>query len=299
MSWVGFAILSAALSSIVSIFDSHLLSRRLPNLNTYLLPLGIFHGTVALVVLVFQPISTNVPFLHYMAAFGSGLLSGFGSILMLNTVRKGEISRIIPVINTSPIFVALMAVPLLGEMLNYRNWLGILLTVAGAILISLQKGSGDKKTTLQKSFFTLASCSVMFAVSSIFMKYALESLPFWNIYSINSLILAICFIAFSARPATFRDFTRLPQRNQIAALIVTGQAIVVVAMVLGTLAIQKGPVALASTVMSARPAFVFLYTIAVSRLFPTVLNEPLTRNIALLKFTAIAMIVGGVALLTL
>lgn len=145
MSWVGFAILSAALSSIVSIFDSHLLSRRLSNLNTYLLPLGIFHGTVALVVLVFQPIATNAPFLHYMAAFGSGVLSGFGSILMLNTVRKGEISRIIPVVNTSPILVALMAVPLLGEMLNYRDWLGILLTVAGAILISLQKGSGDKK----------------------------------------------------------------------------------------------------------------------------------------------------------
>jgi len=299
LTWISFAILSAALSGIVSIFDSHLLSRRLPNLNTYLLPLGIFHGTVALLVIVFQPISTTVPLLYYLAAFGCGALSGLGSILMLNTVRKGEISRIIPVINTSPIFVALMAVPLLGETLHYRNWLGILLTVAGAILISLQKGSGDKKTTLQKSFFTLAFCSVMFAISSIFMKYALESLPFWNIYSINSAVLAICFIIFSARPTTFREFKGLSQRNQVTALIVIGQAIVVVAMVLGTLSVQKGPVALASTVMGARPAFVFLYTIVVSRLFPKVLNEPLTRNIALLKFTAIAMIVGGVALLAL
>ena len=299
MTWVSFAIFSAALSGIVSIFDSHLLSRRLPNLNTYLLPLGIFHGTVALLVIVFQPISTTVPLLYYLAALGSGALSGLGSILMLNTIRKGEISRIVPVINTSPIFVALMAVPLLGETLNYRNWLGILATVAGAILISLQKSSGSQKTTLQKSFFTLAVCSVMFAVSSIFMKYALEALPFWNIYSITSLILAICFIAFSARPATFHEIKRLPQRNQIAALIVIGQSIIVVAMVLGTLSVQKGPVALASTVMGARPAFVFLYTIVVSRLFPKVLNEPLTRNIALLKFTAIALIVSGVALLTL
>jgi len=145
----------------------------------------------------------------------------------------------------------------------------------------------------------LAVCSVMFAVSSIFMKYALESLPFWNIYSINSAVLAICFIVFSARPATFHEIKRLPQRNQIAALIVIGQSIVVVAMVLGTLSVQKGPVALASTVMGARPAFVFLYTIVVSRLFPKVINEPLTRNIALLKFTAIALIVSGVALLTL
>lgn len=56
--------------------------------------------------------------------------------------------------------------------------------------------------------------------------------------------------------------------------------------------------ALASTVMSARPAFVFLYAMVLSRYFPGVASEPLTRNVILTKSAAIILVMGGVALLT-
>jgi drug/metabolite transporter (DMT)-like permease len=299
LSWVAAAIISAALSGMVAIVDSHLLSRRLPGLNTYLLPLGIFHGTVAVILLLVRPFPADVPPLHMLAALGTGAFSGIGSVMFLNAVRHGEISRIIPVINTSPIFVALMAVPFLGEAVTSRDWSGIVLTIAGAVLISVQTDGKNNRAQFQKSFFILLLCSLLFAISTILTKYALESLSFWNLYSANAGVMTLVFIAFAARPVTFRELRILPARNNILLLTLIAQSVIVVAIVLSNLAIQTGPVALASTVMSTRPAFVFLYSIAVSRLLPAIINEPLSRGILLLKLAAILMITGGVTLLTL
>jgi uncharacterized membrane protein len=299
LSWVSFALFSAILNGMVSIFDSYILSRRLPGLNSYLLLLGIFHGTIALLIWVFQPFPVDMKALPLLAALGSGVLSGASTIITLNIVRSGEISRIIPVISTSPIFVALFAIPLLGEVLNYRDWSGILLTVAGAVLISTQKGTGSNKVVIQKSFFALLLSSLLFALSTTITKYALESLSFWNLYSANAFCMAILFIIFSARPLTFQQIMKLPQRNMVFLFITLAESAIVVAVVLSNLAIQRGPVSLVSTVLSIRPAFVFVFALILSRFFPGVLNERLTRGIAILKFVAIIMIVGGVGLLTL
>lgn len=299
MAWITFAIVSAAITGINAILDSHLLSRRLPGLASYLLPLGIFHFSVGFIMLLAMPFPAGAATLPIVAAISTGFIGGIASVITLNIIRQGEVSRIIPVVNTSPLFVAIFAVPLLGEMLNARDWTGIVLTVAGAVLISVQKDGGDGRTQMQKSFLALAFCSLLSAIGSIILKYALGTLSFWNVYSANSMCLAAVFIAYSARPTTFRQIGALPQRNQVMGLTILNQALVVVAIVLSVVAIQKGPVALATTVLSSRPAFVFLYALVLSRFFPGVLNERLTKGIALLKFGAIAMIVAGVALITL
>lgn len=299
MAWITFAIVSAAVNGATAIFDSHLLSRRLPGLASYLLPLGIFHFSVGLVMLLARPFPADAAPLAILAAVGTGVISGVASVITLNVIRRGEVSRIIPVVNTSPIFVALLAIPLLHEMMTAQDWAGILLAVAGAVLVSAQRDAGGGKAKLQKSFLALALCSILMAVSATTMKYALGTLSFWNVYSADSICLAMVFIVFSARPTTFRQIGALPQRNQVMGLAILNQALVVVAIILSVVAIQKGPVALASTVLSSRPAFVFLYALVVSRFFPQVLNERLTRGIALLKFSAIAMIIVGVALITL
>jgi len=299
MAWIAFAIVSAAINGATAILDSHLLSRRLPGLASYLLPLGIFHFSVGLVMLLARPFPAGAAPLAILAAVGTGVISGVASVITLNVIRQGEVSRIVPVVNTSPIFVALLAVPLLHETLTTPDWVGIVLAVAGAVLVSAQKDAGAHKAKLQKSFFALALCSALAAISSITMKYALGTLSFWNVYSADSICLATVFIAFSVRPATLRQIGALPQRNRVLGLALLNQALVVVAIVLSVVAIQKGPVALASTVLSSRPAFVFLYALVLSRFFPQLLNERLTRGIALLKFSAIVMIIAGVTLITL
>ena len=53
---------------------------------------------------------------------------------MLKTMRSEEVSRVVSVVHTFPIFVAIMAVPLLGEVLGKTEWLAIFMTVTGRTL---------------------------------------------------------------------------------------------------------------------------------------------------------------------
>ena len=65
------------------------------------------------------------------------------------------------------------------------------------------------------------------------------------------------------------------------------------------IAIGSGPVALVSTIMNIRPAFVFIFSIIISRFYPGFINERLTKDTIIVKLIGIAMITGGVAIISL
>jgi hypothetical protein len=62
---------------------------------------------------------------------------------------------------------------------------------------------------------------------------------------------------------------------------------------------ERGPVSLVSTILSVRSFFVFTYALALSRIFPAVLDERISKSIAFIKILSIGLIIGGVTLLTL
>ncbi len=298
MVWIIAILASAAVMSITNITDSHLLSKKMPSLAAYLLPIGMTHlviGSIMLAVFSF-PADAVLPVL---AAIGTGLINGAAAILVLNTMRQGEVSRIIPVISSSPIFVALLSVPLLGEAVGLQDWLGILLTVAGAILVSIQRDGNGRKVKLQKSFILLVAASLMYAISNVSSKYALETISFWTMFSLNSICCAIVHLLYSARKTTFGELKNLKQPTRTLGMTVANQCIVCVGVLLSFFAVEKGPISLVSAVANIRPAFVFLIAVTLSRFFPGVVDERLTRGTVILKFSAIAIIIGGVTLLTL
>lgn len=299
MFWIYAAIISAATAGIVSIIDSHLLSRKMPSLWSYILPVGILQLIMGLVALAFEPFPAAVDFTTYLVALGAGLSGSFAIILMLSTMRSNEVSRIIPVVNTSPIFVALMAVPLLGEFLNLEDWIAIIMAVAGAMLVSLQLDVGARRIQLSKALFPLLISSLLFAVANIGIKFALEEITYWNMFSVSTVCFGVVFASFSLRPYILKELRNMKQLPQSMSLLFFNEVLAAAAGVLSYLAIRDGPVALVSTVLNTRPAFVFIFALALSRFFPQVLNERLSKSTVLIKFTAVAMVVGGLALLTL
>jgi hypothetical protein len=86
-------------------------------------------------------------------------------------------------------------------------------------------------------------------------------------------------------------------RGAVLTLLGINETIALGAAVLSFWAMERGPIALVSTIMAARPFFVFLYAIALSRALPAVLDERLTRGIAVLKVVSIGLVVGGVAII--
>ena len=299
MTWVVASILSAAVIGVTSIIDSHLISKRMPGFRAFLVPVGILYIVFAFIIIGIYPFPCGIGITPLLVAIASGIMRSIGIYLMLRAMRSEEVSRIIPVTNTYPIFVAILAVPLLDETLGYKEWLAICITVAGAVLISARWNDKKGGAFLGKSFAALMVSSFLMGASNIASKYALDYMSFWNMYSISAICFSIVFLLSSLRPGVLRELREMKGRKPTMLLLATNECIALVGVIVSFWAIEQGPVALVSTILSTRPAFVFIYAVALTRIFPSILEERLTRGVAVIKTVSIALIIIGVAIINL
>jgi uncharacterized membrane protein len=299
MTWITAALLVAATLGVVNIVDSHLISKRMPSLWAFLIPAGIAHFTFGLIVVATHPLPGGVTGFVWFVAVLSALIRTAAVLLMLYAMRTEEVSRIIPVAHTNPVFVAILAVPLLDESLSLVQWLAIFMTVAGAVLVSARSGGNGRGVSLRRTFVLLVASSMLFGAANTGSKYALDDISFWNMYTLNALCFGLIFCLVSARSGVLADLRAMKGRGTALALIGLNELIALAGILLSFWAIERGPVSLVSTVMGVRPLFVFIFAVALSRVFPRVLDERLSRGIVALKVVSIGLIVGGVTIINL
>ena len=117
IDWATAAVLAAASLALVNIVDSHLITKRMPSFRSFLIPVSFTMMVIAAVIGSLYPLPPGLGGWPLVAAVGSALLRVLAITVSLQTMRTEEVSRIIPVVHIYPIFVALAAVPLLGERL--------------------------------------------------------------------------------------------------------------------------------------------------------------------------------------
>ena len=180
VDWVSIAILSTAVLGLVNILDSHLVSRRMPSLRAFLLPASIVILAYGLVLFYLFPLPEDIGIWPLTVTIASGIIRTISVTIMLYIMKKEEVSRIIPLVSTYPVFVAIMAVLFLGETLYYLQWIAIMIVVAGAVMVSARWSPGGSTTWLGASFFLLIGASLLMAVANVTAKYALAYVYFWN-----------------------------------------------------------------------------------------------------------------------
>lgn len=75
--------------------------------------------------------------LLYMV-LGGGVVAGAVGMLCFYTAIKGApLTRVMPIAFTSPLFGALMGIMLSGEPLTWKTGLGMLLTIAGIVVLTI------------------------------------------------------------------------------------------------------------------------------------------------------------------
>jgi len=298
MTWISASLISAVLLAIANVVDSHLIQKRMPSIWSFLLMAGLLHVIFASIFLVIYPLPADVGAFPWFIAILSAIGRGFAVLLMLYAMRTEEISRIIPVVNTQPIFVSILAVPILGEALNYKHWLAIVITVAGAILISVRwDGEGRRRARLRTSFTMLILSSMLFGLANLGTKYALDYFSSWNIYSLGSFCFGSMFFILSLRTTTLRQLRDLTNRFWVLSVVSFNELIALGGLLLSFWAMEKGPISLVTTIQGSRPLFVFLIALVLSSLWPTVLGERFTKGIVVVKMISIALIVGGVTII--
>ncbi len=295
--WV--ALLSAGILGLVTVLDKRLASYDLPSLPSFYMGTLIALLGYATVVLALTGIPDNASVEHLAAAVVSGLCWGGALAMMFLGYKYEEASRASAVIHTFPVFVAILAVTLLGETLVVGQWIAILVVVAGAFIISLKNTDGDRIFRLTRSFPILIGASLFTALALLTSKYALEELPVWFVYSVRSYGMVVLFV-FLWRPGAFGQLFRAVRNWRTLLIFFLAEfSLAPLAVGLNVAAISLGPVSLVATLTVTRPIFVFIYGTIFSIPAIKFLDEPLDRRTLAVKLAAILMVVAGIAALTL
>jgi transporter family protein len=69
----------------------------------------------------------------------SGLATGLSWLCYFRALKLGPVSQVAPIDKLSLLLVAVLGVLFLGEKLQPRNWLGVLLMAVGALLLALRR----------------------------------------------------------------------------------------------------------------------------------------------------------------
>jgi drug/metabolite transporter (DMT)-like permease len=299
LNWTSTAILSAAIQGAASVIDSHLLSRRMPGLRPFLLVASIVLLISGLLVFSLFPLPEDPKLLPMLVTVAAGLFRTTGIIITLYNLQREEVSRVIPITYTYPVFVAIFAIPLLGESLHYLQWLAIIIVVAGAVIISAERSHAGSPISLSKPFLLLFIASLLFALGDIFAKYALTYISFWNVYSLTIFCVAGVFFMTSIRPDTIKQLMDMKQMSLAISLIFFNQMLALSGALLQFWAMSRGPVSLISTIVGARPVFVAVYSIILSLVLPGFLLKQSPSGVTTLRLIAIFMIVGGISIIYL
>jgi uncharacterized membrane protein len=296
MSWVILALLAAAVISIANISDKTVIHRYVKHPLTYPLLIGMVGTLSGILSFIIAGIPGTVTVETTTAALVSGALWGISGTIMIRVLFTQEVSRTIPVTQSSPIFAALLSMVFLGEHISHMQWAGIVLTVGGSIIISLHVR--DVRTIfLHKSFYLLMFSALAAGISTIIGKYVLDELPILYTHALRMLGLGGVFLIFALRSPSWKEVQGF-FINRSPALIFVGVNEFItanVAFLLLLWALSEGPASLVIALMGTRSLFVILYSTAITFIWQGSLGEQVSLNTVFLKVVSVALIVAGIA----
>ena len=303
MHWISLAISSTVLFSIVAVLDKKLLARYIQDVRTFYFCVGAFQLIVSLIVFLIYPWESNPSTFTFFVGLSSGIVWALGLMTMFFGMSKLEVSRVIPISHTYPVFVAVMATSFLGETLSFIQYCSVLLTVLGAGLLArsgvLSADTSKKKHDI-KIYLLVLLGSVLTAVANVTYKYALSEIEFWNLFAMRSFCLFFVLAIGGLHAKLIFEVKNFWWNREARYLFILVEFITApIAMILMLAALAEGPVSMASTLFSTRPLFVLIIGGLLSTQYWNVLNEPLTNETMPTKLLFTTMIVLGVFGLTL
>ncbi len=300
MEWVWLSLLSAAVCSAAIIVQKHCFTHCVRSTLSYGAWAAVVQACLALLLLYFEPLGQMRLNLPVVVALLAGAVRALSLIVQYKGLQaEREVSRAVPIIDSYPIFVAVLAVVFLGQSLTPVKWLAIALVVAGAILISQHNLLPGPGVRLGKPLFYLLSGSLGIAVFVILAKLALGELSFWHVYIFSSLGGAPVFIAAGLASGAGTERFSLFRRPQALSSIIVGEFLLAVSIICRLVAFSIGPVSLVSAITAARPLMVLLYSTFLTVLVPRFLSEELCPQALRQKLVATTMVVAGIATISL
>jgi drug/metabolite transporter (DMT)-like permease len=200
----------------------------------------------ALYLLAMRPPMPTLRDLGRLVVIGLLFVTAYATLLNTGevTVPAGPASFII---NTMPVFTALIALPLLGERFGFGGWIGTSVSFAGVGLIALSAGSGLALGTGAVLILGAAICA---AIATILQKPLLNRFAPLAVTAWILLLGAVPFLFFM--PQTISALARAPA-DVTASIAYLAAVPTAIGYVTWALALRRLPASRAANFMYCVP----------------------------------------------
>jgi drug/metabolite transporter (DMT)-like permease len=223
----------------------------------------------------------------------AGLTYSSMCVCYVYAVRQEEISKVIPLFGFAPIFVALLAALMLGEIFPPLTYVGIALILAGAVTLSVQRVEGFR---FNAAFWFMITAAASVAVTEVASKYLLGFHDYWSVFAYTRGISALSLIAV-AWPVRHELYGMLRRRRtKVVGLMCSAELLNMLAILSVLVASSKGYVTLVNSITQVQPFIVLLFAVLLSRLAPQILQEEGGMRVFVRKLGSITVMFIGVLL---
>ncbi len=295
MSWILYTFFAVNFFSVANIFDKYFVSKKYKSIYSFAVILNIFY----LVFFIIMGFFIRKTFVLNAGLFWTVMasLSYYAMwIFWWKGLATGEVSRVIAIFFTSPIFNALMAVIFLKESLSVLKWLAIFLIVIGAILSSWE-GKKSKKGFNIAYVFALIS-AVFASAGNVLSKQAMVYWPALTVqvvgYSVALPLYLLLLLNKQVLEETKKTFTNI----RLSSFIFFRSFIGFLANCSFTLSLGVGPASLVVALNGAQPMVILIYSTLITLFYPRFLKEDISKKALFLKTFAIVLIIIGAIIIS-
>lgn len=229
------------------------------------------------------------------AGGSAGLLALY---LYYCAISKEEVTRVASLYSLGPIFGIILGVGLLGEVITTKQLIGIIIVVAGALLVDTRVVKHVFRLNIKVLMLVLGSCA-LYTLGSVGFKQSSVTLEFGdNLMWYFAGSVTMTLILFIRRKHR-QEFTKLfvHKRNSLVIGLVFSNMIGMSGRAVYNYAVLLVPIAFVQTVGAFESSFVLLVAYVLWKLFKGIEREDLSKNILIQKMVSIVIVTVGSLLL--
>lgn len=298
MDWFIFALASAASFAVAVLVDKLLLSCCTRSSVAYLVALIIFQQVFVVLVAAFAGAGFTYPVSFYAMAAGAAQAAMY--ISYMRALQIEEATRVTSLIFVYPVFVFLGSALLLGEVLSPRHYLGGILLVISALLVSYRQSPG-RSIAFSPAIKYLFFFWIFASAYATGIKYLLSFMDEWHLFiwsSLGTLLAVLPFLINNDIRAEAFGFFKISVNPFLLWAILLEEIFDFLGRLLSIFAFALGPVALVSAVGALQPSIMLVYILALSLFMPGLLEEEVDMRTLSPKVAAGVLVVIGVYLVS-
>jgi uncharacterized membrane protein len=300
MYWLIYAFSGPILWALSTHIDKYLVERYFKQGSVaVLMVFTAIIGALALpIIWLFQPGVVALDPQSIAVITVSGILYMSAIYFYLQALQTEEASTIAPFFQAAAIFGLILGYFVLDEKISPLQIIGVLLIIAGSVILSLRFGQGTGRVKTRMVILMLA-CALAIALSSLIFKFFAMRDEFWTTTFWNFAGQALFGVILMLIASNRLQFKRMMRSNSGAVLSVN---IVNELINLGgnlglRYALLLAPLAIVQAISSTTLFFVLFFGIVLSLFFPKLGREEIGIASLMQKLIATILVFAGVLLI--